>query len=101
MRNIWGSNWEETWEDEHERTMELNGLATDLFLLFDEHELVDSELLEFLGSIVSCFFEELISSNYSPPMIRSVSDFFLKKLANKLVDALETQKVIEAYEESI
>lgn len=100
MSNLWASDWEEKWEDEHERMMEMNHLATELFLIFDAHELVDSELADFLGSMVNHFFGELIASKYSSNMIRSVFEHFVKRLSLSINDALETRGVIEAYENS-
>lgn len=101
MSNIWASDWEDTWEDEHERMMEMNHLASELFLIFDAHELVDSELGDFLGSLVHHYFGGLIASNYSSNMIRSLFEHFVKRLFHSINDALETRGVIEAYEESV
>lgn len=100
MSNLWASNWEDTWDDEHERIMELNDLATNLMVLFDDYDLVDSELLNFLGSLVNHFFGELISASHSSKMIRFIFEDFAKKIAHGIEDAVETRKVIEAYENS-
>ena len=100
MSNLWASDWEITWDDEYERMHELNELSTELNLLFVDFDLVDSELLDFLGSLVSNFFGELISAHYPPDMIRFVFEDFAKKIAHSIEDATETREVIKAYENS-
>ena len=100
MSNLWASDWENMWEDEHERIMELNELATNLMVLFDDYDLVDSELLDFLGSLVNHFFGDLISAHHPPKMIRFVFEDFAKKIAYGIEDAVETREVIKAYENS-
>ncbi len=100
MSNLWASDWEDTWDDEHERIMELNDLATNLMVLFDDYDLIDSELLNFLGSLVNHFFVELISDSHPPKMIRFVFEDFAKKITQGIEDAVETREVIKAYENS-
>ena len=101
MSSVWASSWDTMWEDDHERKMELNHLVTNLMFVFDGYDLVDSELLTFLGSLIDHFFSELISSSHPPDMIRFIFEDFAKKLADGLLDQLETQTLIESYEESI
>jgi len=100
MNKIWASDGDDKWEDEHERIMELNELATNVMIIFDDYELVDSELLDFLGSLVNHFFVELISSHHPSNMIRFVFEDFAKKIAHGIEDAVETREVIKAYENS-
>ncbi len=99
MTDVWATRWDD--DDEHERLMELNQLATSLMVLFDDYDLVDSELLAFLGDLLDRFFEELISASHPPDMIRLIFEDFAKKLVHNIMDNTETQKVIEAYENSI
>lgn len=102
MNDVWATRWDKNWDDdEHERTIELNQLATSLMVLFDDYDLVDSELLTFLGSLLDRFFEELIAASHPPDMIRFIFEDFAKKLADNIIDNTETQNVIESYEKSI
>ena len=100
MTNMWASDWEETWEDEHERIMELNELTTNLMVLFDDYDLVDSELLDFLASLVNHFFGDLIFAHHPHKMIRFVFEDFATKIGRSIEDAAETRDVIKAYENS-
>ncbi len=100
MANEWASDWEDKWEDEYERMQELNELSTELMLMFDDYELVDSELLNFLGSVVNHFFGELIAAHHPPNMIRFIFEDFAKKIAHGIEDAVETREVIKSYENS-
>lgn len=98
MTDVWASRWD---DEDHERTIELNQLATSLMCLLDDYDLVDSELLDFLGSLLNRFFDELISASHPADMIRFIFEDFTKKLADNVIDKLETQNVIESYEKSI
>lgn len=100
MANLWASDWENKWEDEHERIMELNELATNVMVIFDDYDLVDSELLDFLGCLVNRFFGDLISAHHPTRMIQFVFEDFAKKIAHAIEDAVETREVIKAYENS-
>ncbi len=99
MNDVWATRWDD--DDEHERLMELNQLATYLMVLFDDYDLVDSELLTFLGDLLDRFFEELIAASHPPDMIQLIFEDFAKKLADNITDNTETQNVIESYENSM
>lgn len=101
MNSGWASSGDKLWEDDHERKMELNHLAANLMIVLDGYEVVDSELLAFFGCLVGHFFSDLISSSHPADMIQLVFEDFAKKLADEIVDQLETQKLIETYEKSI
>lgn len=88
-------------ENEYERQIELSYLASEVEYLFEECDLRDSDVLDFLISLVNHFFVEEFPLKYPFELNQCLFKSFLGTLEDSVDESFETQKVMETYEETL